>query len=70
MSSQSRQCSADCAYAVKVLGLVTLQKPFSRGTVELNITYPDAPPVVQWNAFMNPVDEAVLAELVRFNRVH
>jgi choline dehydrogenase-like flavoprotein len=49
---------------------VTLQKPLSRGTIELNITHPDAPPVVQWNTLMNPVDKAVLGELVRFNRVH
>lgn len=49
---------------------VTLQKPLSRGTIELNITNPEALPVVQFNTLMNPVDKAVLAELVRFNRVH
>jgi len=49
---------------------VTIQKPLPRGTIELNTTHPASPPVVQWNTLMNPIDKAVLGELVRFNRVH
>jgi choline dehydrogenase-like flavoprotein len=49
---------------------ITIQKPLSRGTIELNATHPASPPVVQWNTLMNPVDKAVLGESVRFNRVH
>ena len=26
--------------------------------------------MVQWNTFQNPIDKAVIAELVRFNRAH
>jgi choline dehydrogenase-like flavoprotein len=49
---------------------VAHQKPLSRGTITLNNTHPQQPPVVQWNTFQNPVDAEVLAELVRFNRRH
>jgi choline dehydrogenase-like flavoprotein len=47
-----------------------LQKPLSRGILTLNTTHPAAPPIIVRNAFQNPVDKMVLAELVRFNRVH
>ncbi|KAF2177625.1 GMC oxidoreductase [Zopfia rhizophila CBS 207.26] len=46
------------------------QKPLSRGTITLNTTHPSAFPIVQWNTFQNPIDKAVLGELVRWNRVH
>ena len=49
---------------------VALQKPLSRGTIILNTTDPQAPPIVQWNALMNPVDGQILSELVRWNRMH
>jgi choline dehydrogenase-like flavoprotein len=49
---------------------VSAPKPLSRGTIELNVTHPEAPPVVHFNTFQNPIDGAVVAELVRFNRLH
>jgi choline dehydrogenase-like flavoprotein len=49
---------------------VSVQKPLSRGTITLNTTDPEAVPVVFWNALSNPIDKAMLCELVRWNRVH
>ncbi|ORX99288.1 hypothetical protein BCR34DRAFT_640042 [Clohesyomyces aquaticus] len=47
-----------------------LQKPLSRGTITLNTTHPHAYPIIQYNALQNPIDRAVICELVRFNRQH
>lgn len=49
---------------------VVLQKPLSRGTVSLNATDPHGYPVVAYHSLQNPVDKAVLCELVRWNRRH
>lgn len=49
---------------------VVLQKPLSRGTVRLNATAPHSYPLVAYNSLQNPVDKAVLCELVRWNRKH
>lgn len=59
-------------YPVQPWGRATtaLQKPLSRGTLVLNTTNPSAMPIVVRNAFQNPVDKMVLAELVRWNREH
>lgn len=48
--------------------LVGVEKPLSRGTVYLNATNPQGPPVVTHNAFVNPVDRAVLGVSTRFYR--
>ncbi|KAF2802690.1 choline dehydrogenase [Mytilinidion resinicola] len=45
-----------------------LQKPLSRGTITLNATNPSGAPVIQYNAFQNPVDKAVLLAMVRHAR--
>lgn len=50
--------------------VMSVQKPLSRGTITLNATDPEAVPVVFWNALSNPVDGALLCELVHWNRVH
>lgn len=59
-------------YPIQPWGRATtaLQKPMSRGTLVLNATHPSAMPIVVRNAFQNPVDKMVLAELVRWNREH
>lgn len=49
---------------------IVLQKPLSRGTIALNTTHPQSYPIVFHNAFQNPIDVAVLGELVRWNRKH
>ncbi|KAF2107378.1 choline dehydrogenase-like protein [Lophiotrema nucula] len=49
---------------------VAHQKPLSRGTITLNTTDPSAAPVLTYNTLQNPIDKAVIAELVRFNRKH
>ncbi|KAF1975214.1 alcohol oxidase [Bimuria novae-zelandiae CBS 107.79] len=45
-----------------------LQKPLSRGTVTLNATDPHGYPVVTYHSLQNPVDKAILCDLIRFNR--
>ena len=47
-----------------------LQKPLSRGVVRLNATDPHGYPVVEYHSLQNPVDGAVLCELIRWNRKH
>lgn len=47
-----------------------LQKPLSRGIVRLNATDPYGYPVVEYHSMQNPVDKAVLCELIRWNRKH
>ncbi|KAF2748574.1 GMC oxidoreductase [Sporormia fimetaria CBS 119925] len=71
----SRYLSSDAAVSEHIVNAgggatLALQKPLSRGTITLNSTHPHAFPIVVRNAFQNPVDKAVLAEAVRFNRRH
>lgn len=49
-------------------GLVGVEKPLSRGTVYLNASNPAGPPTVAYNAFVNPVDRAIMAIGLRFFR--
>jgi choline dehydrogenase-like flavoprotein len=49
-------------------GLVGVEKPLSRGTVYLNASNPTGPPEVTFNAFVNPIDKAVMAISLRFFR--
>lgn len=49
-------------------GLVGVEKPLSRGIIHLNATNPTGPPVIQFNAFMNPVDKQILGIGTRFFR--
>ncbi|KAF2678948.1 GMC oxidoreductase [Lentithecium fluviatile CBS 122367] len=68
----SRNDSAVGEFPVQPWGrsAVAHQKPLSRGTITLNTTNPSAAPVLTYNTFQNPIDKAVIAELVRFNRKH
>ena len=43
-------------------------KPLSRGEITLNLTDPSALPVVQYNTFMNPIDEENAVAIVRRQR--
>ncbi|KAK4175132.1 putative GMC oxidoreductase [Triangularia setosa] len=45
-----------------------LLKPLSRGSVTLNLTHPESLPVVQYNTFMNPIDEELAVAVVRRSR--
>lgn len=56
--------------SIRGTAAVALQKPLSRGTVTLDPTDLDAPPIVQWNALTNPVDTSIMVAMVRFEREH
>ncbi|KAK4185998.1 putative GMC oxidoreductase [Podospora australis] len=43
-------------------------KPLSRGSVTLNFTHPGSLPVVQYNTFMNPLEEELVVAIVRRSR--
>ncbi|KAH8200609.1 hypothetical protein TruAng_005206 [Truncatella angustata] len=49
---------------------VALQKPLSRGTVTLDPSDLDAPPVIRYNTLANPIDAATVVAMVRFQREH
>ncbi|KAF1969999.1 choline dehydrogenase-like protein [Bimuria novae-zelandiae CBS 107.79] len=49
-------------------GLVGIEKPLSRGIIHLNPTNPTGPPLIQFNAFQNPVDKQILGIGTRFFR--
>ncbi|KAH7377307.1 choline dehydrogenase-like protein [Pyrenochaeta sp. MPI-SDFR-AT-0127] len=49
-------------------GLVGVEKPLSRGTVNINAANPTGPPDVLHNAFVNPVDRTIVAIGLRFFR--
>ncbi|KAL3481916.1 hypothetical protein BJX99DRAFT_253041 [Aspergillus californicus] len=48
-------------------GIVSLQKPFSRGTVLAASPDPHEMPVVEYRAFTNPLDLQILIQGIRFN---
>ncbi|KAL4864064.1 hypothetical protein BDV12DRAFT_205956 [Aspergillus spectabilis] len=48
-------------------GIVSLQKPFSRGTVRAASTDPYKMPLVNYRAFTNPLDLQILIQGIRFN---
>ncbi|KAF1931901.1 GMC oxidoreductase [Didymella exigua CBS 183.55] len=48
--------------------LVGIEKPLSRGTVYLNASNPTGPPTVVHNAFVNPIDRALLGLSTRYYR--
>ncbi|KAI2480114.1 Choline dehydrogenase [Pyrenophora tritici-repentis] len=56
-------CAADGTYV-----LAAVEKPLSRGTVHINPKNPRGPPIVTYNALMNPIDRRVLFTSVRFFR--
>lgn len=45
-----------------------LQKPFSRGTVALSTSDPDAGPVVDYNTLADPTDGLLIHSIVKFTR--
>ncbi|CAI6258330.1 unnamed protein product [Periconia digitata] len=49
-------------------GLVGVEKPLSRGTIHLNTTNPQGPPVITYHAFQNPVDKTILGISLRYFR--
>ncbi|KAK6083735.1 GMC oxidoreductase [Seiridium cupressi] len=59
-----------CEFIPSIVGgaAISLQKPLSRGTITLDPSDPDAPPVIRYNTIMNPVDAAIIVAMVRFER--
>ena len=45
-----------------------LQKPVSRGTITLNKTSILSEPIVDYNTFVNPTDEAIMLAMIRYTR--
>lgn len=45
---------------------IALEKPFSRGTININSTNPWSAPVVNYGVLTNPVDLDIMTEMVRF----
>ncbi|KAI5810591.1 hypothetical protein BZA77DRAFT_340189 [Pyronema omphalodes] len=58
----------DSAVNENVLTLSSVQKPLSRGFVEISSADPWAKPLVDWRTLSNPFDMAVVIEGVRFVR--
>lgn len=52
------------------LAIGILQRPLSRGSITLNPSNKYGVPVVQWNAFQNPLDRQIMVEMVRWLRQH
>jgi choline dehydrogenase-like flavoprotein len=50
------------------LGSGVLQRPLSRGTININISDPDSQPVVDYRTFSNPLDLQVAIPIVDFVR--
>jgi choline dehydrogenase-like flavoprotein len=49
-------------------GLVGVEKPLSRGSVYIDAKNPNGPPVVAYNAFVNPIDRIIMSVGLRFFR--
>ncbi|KAH7087380.1 choline dehydrogenase [Paraphoma chrysanthemicola] len=50
------------------LGFGVLERPLSRGTININTTDPSADPVIDYRTFSNPLDVQVAVSLVSFAR--
>jgi len=56
---------ANLPYLGNGFAVASFQKPLSRGTVTLNLTDPQALPVVQYNTLTNPLEADILTAMVR-----
>jgi choline dehydrogenase-like flavoprotein len=52
------------------LAISALQRPLSRGSINIDPKNKYGNPVVQFNTFSNPVDRQILVEMVRWTRKH
>lgn len=52
------------------LAISALQRPLSRGSVNIDPKNKYGNPVVQFNTFSNPVDRQILVEMIRWTRKH
>ncbi|KAF2124495.1 GMC oxidoreductase [Dothidotthia symphoricarpi CBS 119687] len=50
--------------------LLGVEKPLSRGTININAKNPQGPPDIFFNAFSNPTDKAVLGASLRYYRTY
>lgn len=55
-----------------IVGAATLSlgKPLSRGTVTINPADLNAPPIIRYNTFQNPIDASIFVAMVRYERKH
>ncbi|SPN99109.1 related to alcohol oxidase [Cephalotrichum gorgonifer] len=49
-------------------GIIVDLHPLSRGTININPENPDAEPLVDYRALSNPLDAAIMADIIRFAR--
>ncbi len=49
-------------------GILVMLHPLSRGTVNIDPARPAGEPLVDYRALSNPLDAAIMADLIRFNR--
>ncbi|ORY14293.1 hypothetical protein BCR34DRAFT_479597 [Clohesyomyces aquaticus] len=52
------------------LAICALQRPLSRGYIQLNPKDKFGNPVVQFNTFSNPADKAIIMAMIKFTRNH
>jgi choline dehydrogenase-like flavoprotein len=52
------------------LAISALQRPLSRGSINIDPKNKYGNPIVQFNTFSNPVDRQILVEMVRWTRKH
>jgi choline dehydrogenase-like flavoprotein len=52
------------------LAISALQRPLSRGSINIDPKNKYGNPIVQFNTFSNPVDKQILVEMVRWTRKH
>ncbi|KAF2473380.1 alcohol oxidase [Lindgomyces ingoldianus] len=52
------------------LAISALQRPLSRGTIQLNPKDKYGNPVITFNTFQNPVDKAIIMAMIKFTRNH
>ncbi|KAH8730797.1 GMC oxidoreductase-domain-containing protein [Phaeosphaeriaceae sp. PMI808] len=52
------------------LAISALQRPLSRGSVNIDPKNKNGSPIVQFNTFSNPADRQILVEMIRWTRRH
>lgn len=55
-------------YSGSSFGTVVLLKPFSRGSININTSFPLAEPVVDYGVLTEPIDAAIAVELFKYAR--
>lgn len=61
-----RVAAQEIAFGGAASAAIAIQKPFSRGTININSTDPWSVPVVDYGVLSNPTDLEVAVEMVKF----